>query len=118
MVMDDDDGKRNGKRGPPKLEPLFPVGAFTPLSVCPHRRRLPRGSRLVCMVCHKSGVDGHPALQRDPMTDPKREPIAKPIVAPLATHVLNRRQRRLLKFGPPRTPVMEPPCNPLPDMSP
>lgn len=41
----------------PRLEPLFPITAFTPSSVCPHKTRISRGSNLVCMVCHQSGAD-------------------------------------------------------------
>jgi hypothetical protein len=48
-----------------KLIPLFPVGQFTPQSACPHDGPIPRGSRLVCMVCGASGMDDHPGLKRD-----------------------------------------------------
>lgn len=52
------------ERGRPVLEPLFPVGPFTPESACPHRRPIPLGSRLCCMVCDQSGLDGHPHLKK------------------------------------------------------
>jgi hypothetical protein len=54
------------KLRPPRLEPLFPVGHYTPSSRCPHHGPIPRGSDLCCMICHQSGQDGHPALQWDP----------------------------------------------------
>jgi len=57
-----------------ELVPLFPIGAFTPSSKCPHRGPIRPGSLDCCMVCSSSGVDDHPALKRDPKTDPKPEP--------------------------------------------
>src|SRR5262249_13105286 len=40
-----------------RLVPLFPIGAFTPQSICPHHESIERGSTLCCMVCHASGMD-------------------------------------------------------------
>lgn len=57
-----------------ELVSLFPVGSLTPQSSCPHRGPIPRGSRLVCMVCGQSGMDDYPGLRRDPQTDPLPEP--------------------------------------------
>lgn len=57
-----------------RLIPLFPIGAFTPQATCSHRDSIEKGSRLCCMVCHASGMDDHPGLQRDPKTDPSPEP--------------------------------------------
>lgn len=54
--------------------PLFPLDSFTKESGCPHRGPLPVGSKFVCMVCHQSGMDHHPALRRDARADPKPEP--------------------------------------------
>ena len=59
-----------------ELVPLFPIGAFTPSSECRHRGPIRPGSLDCCMVCSTSGVDDHPALKRDPRTDPKPEPRA------------------------------------------
>ncbi len=57
------------------LTPMFPIGAFTPQSSCPHGgESLRHGSKLCCMVCHTSGMDGHPGLRLDPATDPTPEP--------------------------------------------
>lgn len=57
--------------------PLFPNTSFVPDSACPHAgKSLVPGSRFCCMVCHSSGLDALPALQRDPRTDPKPEPKA------------------------------------------
>ncbi|MDE2100510.1 MAG: hypothetical protein KGL39_24920 [Patescibacteria group bacterium] len=62
----------------PKLVPMFPLDSLTPSSKCPHRRKIRKGSRLVCMICHESGLDGHKALKRHPRTDPAPEPKEKP----------------------------------------
>lgn len=61
--------------------PLFPNTSFVPDSPCPHSRRLVPGSRFCCMVCHQSGLDALPVLQRDPRTDPRPEPKAPEPVA-------------------------------------
>lgn len=62
------------------LVPLFPITSFVPGSACPHHGPIRPGSSLCCMVCDTSGLDHHPALQRDPATDPKpeRKPDRKP----------------------------------------
>lgn len=44
----------------PDFVPLFPINAFEPTSRCPHHGRIRRGSRLVCMCCHQSGLDHLP----------------------------------------------------------
>lgn len=88
-----------------RLMPLFPIGAFTPQSTCPHRGDIERGSRLCCMVCHSSGMDDHPGLGRDPKTDPSPEPSP---AAPAADTGLSkavdagetRKQRRRRQFTP------------------
>ena len=88
--MQEDQARRDGESGEGgrdatshhprwmELVPLFPVGAFTPTSKCPHHGPIRAGSLLCCMVCSASGVDGHPALARDPATDPRPEPKSKP----------------------------------------
>jgi hypothetical protein len=83
----------------PRLVPLFPIGPFTPQSTCPHHGPIRVGSVFCCMVCHRSGMDGHPLLQRDPLNDPKPDP--KPDPSPKATcpPVETRRQRRQRLFG-------------------
>ena len=82
---------------PPRLIPLFPLGAFTPQSTCGHHRAIEPGSFLCCVVCHCSGIDDHPALQRDPVTDPVPEP--KPPAAPAKVERETRKQRRQRIFG-------------------
>jgi hypothetical protein len=82
-----------------RLIPLFPIGAFTPRSACPHHDTIERGSRLCCMVCHGSGMDDHPGLERDPKTDPSPEPTPKPAVDAAAPSKarkskVTRKQRR------------------------
>ena len=53
----------------PKLQPLFPVEALTPGSLCGHREPIKRGSIFCCVICHTSGYDGHPDLQIDASTE-------------------------------------------------
>ena len=82
---------------PPRLVPLFPIGPYTPLSSCRHSRPIQSGSVLCCMICHESGIDWHPALLRDPRTDPAPEP--KPTPMPQNVACETRRQRRQRRFG-------------------
>ena len=86
-----------------RLMPLFPIGAFTPQSACPHHDSLEQGSRLCCMVCHASGMDDHPGLQRDPLTDPSPEPmsasadVASPVKSGGSKKARKRRGRRVVE---------------------
>lgn len=87
---------------PPRLVPLFPVGPYTPQSLCGHHQPIERGSVFCCMICHTSGQDDHPALQRDPRIDPRRD--TKPASSQKAfcsekTYRETRRQRRQRLFG-------------------
>ncbi len=88
----------------PRLIPLFPIGCLTPQSECPHREPIGEGSALCCMVCHRSGMDSHPGLRRDPQTDPAPElkagsaPDLEP--QPRAGKPLEtRKQRRRRRFA-------------------
>lgn len=89
-----------------ELEPLFPVGFFTPYSKCPHEGPLPEGSRMVCMVCHKSGKDGSKALPRDVKrlpddpkpTEPEQSEDSPPAEAERPK--TRRERRRELNHGP------------------
>jgi hypothetical protein len=81
----------------PRLIPMFPVGSYTPQSTCAHHRAIQSGSLFCCMVCHRSGIDEHPALHRDPRTDPAPEP--KPAPAPKKTARETRKQRRERLFA-------------------
>lgn len=82
------------------LVPLFPIGPFTPASECPHRGPIAEGSLLCCMVCSASGMDGHPALARDPRFDPRpaarRAPSPTTAVASPAAGETRRERRRKL----------------------
>ncbi len=89
-----------------ELVPLFPIGAFTPASECPHRGPIRPGSLLCCMVCSQSGVDGPPAMDRDPATDPKPEPASTAAAdrisrkeAAASTGSESRRERRARRFA-------------------
>ena len=90
-----------------ELEPLFPVGVFTPYSKCPHEGPIPEGSKLVCMVCHKSGKDGTPALPRDVKrlpddprpTEPEQPESPKP-AEPEQQPKTRKERRRELNHGP------------------
>ncbi|HKI17453.1 MAG TPA: hypothetical protein VKA15_06215 [Isosphaeraceae bacterium] len=79
----------------PRLIPMFPVDSYTPQSTCAHRRALRSGSLFCCMVCHRSGIDGHPALLRDPRTDPSPEPKPAPAPAKAARETRKQRRKRL-----------------------
>jgi len=81
---------------PPRLIPLFPVGQYTPQSSCGHPQPFPSGSVLCCMVCHRSGMDEHPALQRDSNTEPAPEQKPEP-----RGKRETRRQRRERLYGTP-----------------
>ena len=76
----------------PRLVPLFPLGPLTPQSACRHHGPIEIGSVFCCVVCHCSGIDDHPGLQRDPLTDPAPEP--KPTPAPKKKARETRKQRR------------------------
>lgn len=82
---------------PPRLVALFPIAPFTPLAGCPHRGPIRTGSVLCCMVCHQSGIDGHPAMKRDPVSDPKPEKKPAPPAAPTGRET--RKQRRARVYG-------------------
>ena len=89
----------------PGTVPLFPVTSYTPGSACPHHGPIGPGSRLCCMVCHQSGLDGHPALARDARSDPKPDPKPQPPPAAgpggPATETRRQRRRRLQAAVPP-----------------
>lgn len=55
------------------LEPLFPVGSFTPNSQCPHHGPIRPGSSFCCMVCFRSGMDDLPMMRRHALFDPRPE---------------------------------------------
>ena len=78
----------------PRLVPLFPIGPLTPRSTCPHHGPIRPGSVFCCMVCSQSGMDDHPALWRDPSTDPPPEPKAPEPTGPLAGGRETRKERR------------------------
>jgi hypothetical protein len=84
---------RDDPNRPPRLVPLFPIGAFTPRSACPHHGPIRTGSDFCCMVCSQSGVDDHPALKRDLRTDPRPERKAAALVR-VAGDRETRKQRR------------------------
>lgn len=64
--------RRASDRDGTTLMPLFPVaGFFYPGCPCPHRGPIPEGSSLVCMVCHRSGMDASP-LMRETAADKLR----------------------------------------------
>jgi hypothetical protein len=81
----------------PRLVPLFPIDAFTPGSACPHHGPIRTGSVFCCMVCSRSGLDGHPALERDPLTDPRPEPKAPAAARAGAVRETRKERRRRLR---------------------
>jgi len=73
---------RPGEDFPPALLLSFGVGT-TPLALltCDDvhpRGPIPAGSTLCCAVCHKSGLDDHPALYLGPADVPPSEPETPP----------------------------------------
>lgn len=79
---------------PPRLTMAYgssckPLSLLTCSDVHP-RGPMPEGTTCCCGACHKTGIDGHAGLRRDPLTDPKPEPKlrAKPKTKQ------TRRQRR------------------------
>ena len=76
-----------------RLVPLFPLGAFTPQSECPHRGPIRPGSTLCCMVCSRSGMDGHPSLKWDRRFGPRPERKPDALIPERQT----RRERRKAK---------------------
>jgi hypothetical protein len=63
-----------------------------------HLSPMPDGCRDVCLSCHESGYDRHPAMQPDPRRDPK--PDERPKLAKVSDEVKEtRRQRRARIFG-------------------
>lgn len=48
-----------------EMIPLFPIEALSTESTCSHRGPIRAGSMFVCMICHQSGMDRHPALRRE-----------------------------------------------------
>jgi hypothetical protein len=81
---------------PPRLFPLFPIGPFTPRSACPHHGPIRAGSVFCCMVCSRSGIDDHPALKRDPRTDPRPESKAAAPARVASVHETRRQRRQRL----------------------
>lgn len=95
----------------PRLEPLFPIGGFSPAAACGHKKRIKRGSSFICMVCHQSGWEGHPDLVVDPTErlTPTRPELATEHSEPVEDRVeaeaeqqwesLTRKQKRAIMFG-------------------
>jgi hypothetical protein len=82
----------------PHLEPMFPVTQFEPGSTCSHHGPIRRGSSFVCMVCHKSGMDHHPALKRDSRIDTRPDP-KPPALDVEAEQLKTRKQKRAGRFA-------------------
>lgn len=81
--------------------PLFPASPLVPTSGCPHHRPIRKGSVFVCMVCHQSGMDGHPRLVIHAGERPKPEPRPKcePTEMPKQPVKLTRKQKRALMYA-------------------
>ena len=97
--------RRDDPNRPPRLVPLFPVGPFTPQSACPHHGTIRSGSMFCCMVCSQSGIDDHPALKRDPRTDPRPERKAAVFVRSGGAGETRKQRRRQLNLA--RQPVSD-----------
>ena len=80
---------------PPPLYLTFPLNGLFPVSTCPHDRvPMPDGSLGCCAVCHQSGRDNHPALDRFPAYEPRPDPV--PAAEPEA---LTRKQKRAARHA-------------------
>lgn len=80
---------------PFELVPAFgPQPGFEEHRPCSEVIRHPirKGSSLCCMACHASGMDHHPALRRDRMTDPK--PEKKPVVPQVESRKPQKEKRK------------------------
>lgn len=93
-----------------EMVPMFPVEALMgdfigEGSRCPHRGPIKSGSKFVCMICHQSGQDAHPALQRNPATDPKPEPKPAPVPAAKESRKQRRKREAAEKSAKKRTPA-------------
>ena len=90
-------------RRPPRLVPLFPIGQYTPQTLCGHQGPIERGSVFCCMVCHTSGQDDHPALQNDSHLDLSRRANLGDALSNTLCYEKNyretRKQRRQRLFG-------------------
>jgi hypothetical protein len=85
----------------PRLVPFFPCGPYTPTTRCRHDIEPIRlGSCLCCLVCHRSGLDGHPALRRDPRSDPKPDRKPKQARTPKKETRRSRRKKLYGELGP------------------
>jgi hypothetical protein len=92
--------------GRPILIPIFPINAFTPARQCDHAARpIPKGSPLVCMDCHDTGLRNHKAIRLYPGDLPGPEPTDDPPEPTKCEYradhpdALTRKQRRALKHA-------------------
>lgn len=81
----------------PRLVPFYPITSLTPQSACPHHGPIRHGSVLYCEVCGQSGLDDHPALWRDPRTDPSPERKPEPEPCTAAPETRRQRRKRLMR---------------------
>jgi hypothetical protein len=82
---------------PPPLVLCFPINGLFPSSRCNHDHvPIPDGDLCCCAVCHRSGRDHHPALDRFPEVEPRPDPVPRPTLA-AATKPATRREKRAAK---------------------
>jgi hypothetical protein len=81
---------------PPPLTLFFPINGLFPVSRCNHDQvAIPHGDACCCAVCHRSGRDNHPALDRFPAVEPRPDPpLAPPALAGSRSRGPTRRQKR------------------------
>jgi hypothetical protein len=100
---EDRGGERAGE--PTGIAPIFgPQPGFSPLTPCSniHHGRIPKGDKVYCPVCHKSGVDGHPALRRSKATDPAPEVAREAPPAPTRKPSIETRVQIRARLYPPQ----------------
>jgi hypothetical protein len=89
---------------PPLIPSFGSQPGFTAATTCDDIHpggKIRKGSLLCCMACHRSGVDGHPALRRSKASDPAPEPVREaPPTPPMRMKVETRVQIRARLYGP------------------
>lgn len=84
------------------LEPVFPAGPFTPSSPCADHAGIDRGSAECCMVCHQSGLDGHPDLERPVRTGERGRPKKAVVIEIIKRPTESLAARRARMYPPQR----------------